>query len=268
MKISIIVSTYNRPSYLALVLSSLMKQKKPGEFEIVIADDGSRNETRCVIERFQKTFPTPIIHAWQEDMGFRLAASRNNACKRSSGDYLVFLDGDCIPQKDFVEKHRKLAEKGYFVTGTRILLSASLSQNLENQTWSLKSDNYLELLGKFLRKDLNKISSLFYNPFFPRKLDKRNWKKLRGCNFAVWREDLFKVNGFDEEFIGWGFEDSEFAVRLINSGIKRKSGNFAVTVFHLYHKELKTKQKGPGWDRLLETLKMNKMACERKITSH
>lgn len=268
MKISVIVSTYNRPSYLALVLASLVNQKKPGEFEIVIADDGSSNKTKCVIESFQKSFATPIIHAWQEDLGFRLAASRNNACKLSSGDYLVFLDGDCIPRKNFVEKHRKLAEKGYFVTGTRVLLSASFSRNLEEQTKTLNPDDYLGLLRNFLKGDLNKISSLFYNPFFPRKFDKLNWKKLRGCNFAVWREDLFRVNGFDEEFTGWGFEDSEFAVRLINSGIKRKAGNFAVTVFHLYHRELKTKQEGPGWDRLLETLKLNKLACEKGITSH
>ena len=76
----------------------------------MIADDGSGPETKKVVEDFQKIFPVPLIHAWQKDLGFRLAASRNNACKLSSGDYLIFLDGDCIPKKDFVEKHRKLAD--------------------------------------------------------------------------------------------------------------------------------------------------------------
>lgn len=265
MKISVIVSTYNRPDYLSFVLSSLKKQLNAGEFEVIIADDGSGNETKQLIEDFQKKFPIPLLHAWQEDIGFRLAASRNNACKLSSGEYLVFLDGDCIPKRDFVEKHRKLAEKGYFVSGTRVLLSEKFSQNLVQQSITLDPNNYLKFFSHFQNKDFNKLSSLFYNPFFPRKLDKENWKKLRGCNFAVWRDDLLKINGFDEQFTGWGFEDSDFAVRLINSGVKRKAGNFAVTVFHLYHKELKTKQEGPGWDRLQETLKKKKTFCQKGI---
>ena len=265
MKISVIVSTYNHPSYLTLVLDSLKNQVNAGEYEIVIADDGSGPETKKVVEDFQKIFPVPLIHAWQKDLGFRLAASRNNACKLSSGDYLIFLDGDCIPKKDFVEKHRKLAEKGFFVTGTRVLLSQTFSLDLENQVTRLDTNNFFKLFRHFFDNHFNKIISVFYNPFFPRKLDKNNWKKLRGCNFAVWREDLFKVNGFDEGFTGWGFEDSDFAVRLINAGVRRKAGNFAVTVFHLYHKELKTKQEGPSWDRLLLTLKQKKVACKKGL---
>ena len=266
MKISVIVSTYNRPGYLALVLNSLANQTSPGEFEVVIADDGGSNENKYVIESFQKTSSTPIFHAWQEDIGFRLAASRNNACRLSSGEYLVFLDGDCIPRKNFVEKHRKLAEKGYFVTGTRVLLSKTFSQALENGVNSLESDNYLKLLNHFANQDFNKLFSLFYLPVLPRKLGTFNWRKLRGCNFAVWRDDLFRINGFDERFKGWGFEDSDFAVRLINSGIKRKAGNFAVTVFHLHHRELKTKLQGRSWDLLQESLQNKKTTCKNGLT--
>lgn len=99
MKISVIVSTYNHPSYLTLVLDSLKNQVNAGEYEIVIADDGSGPETKKVVEDFQKIFPVPLIHAWQEDLGFRLAASRNNACKLSSGDYLIFIDGDAFQKR-------------------------------------------------------------------------------------------------------------------------------------------------------------------------
>ena len=156
MKISVIVSTYNHPSYLTLVLDSLKNQVNAGEYEIVIADDGSGPETKKVVEDFQKIFPVPLIHAWQKDLGFRLAASRNNACKLSSGDYLIFLDGDCIPKKDFVEKHRKLAEKGFFVTGTRVLLSQTFSLDLENQVTRLDTNNFFKLFRHFFDNHFNK----------------------------------------------------------------------------------------------------------------
>ena len=108
MKISVIVATYNWPSALRLSLQSLMRQTAHN-FEIVVADDGSRNETRELIERLTKSSPVPIIHSWQEDIGFSLARSRNQAVLKSHGDYLIFVDGDCIVPKDFVASHLKLA---------------------------------------------------------------------------------------------------------------------------------------------------------------
>ena len=99
MKISVIVATYNWPSALRLSLQSLMRQTAHN-FEIVVADDGSRNETRELIESLAKTSHVPIIHSWQEDIGFRLARSRNQAVLKSHGDYLIFVDGDCIVPKD------------------------------------------------------------------------------------------------------------------------------------------------------------------------
>lgn len=262
MKISVIVSTYNKPTYLKLVLEALKEQQDPGDFEVVIADDGSGMETKAMIDAMRKDFPVVLKHAWQEDKGFRLAASRNNALRKASGSYIIFLDGDCIPRRDFVAKHRRLAEPGFFVTGTRVLLSKEFSYKIESKLESLDSESSPQLFKHYLNKEINKISSLFPNPFYLRKLSKNNWKKLRGCNFALWMKDLERVNGFDEEFIGWGFEDSDLAVRLINSGIKRKSGNFLVTVFHLYHPEKKSKQEGSGWLKLMERIKNKQEICQ------
>ena len=139
----------------------------------MIADDGSGPETKKVVEDFQKIFPVPLIHAWQEDLGFRLAASRNNACKLSSGDYLIFLDGDCIPKKDFVEKHRKLAEKGFFVTGTRVLLSQTFSLDLENQVTRLDTNNFV----------ISSITILIKSfPFFIIHFSRENLIKIIGKN--------------------------------------------------------------------------------------
>lgn len=260
------MTTYNRCGYLNLVLNALKKQRGAGDFEVVIADDGSGPETKELIDVHSLSFPVPLIHAWQEDKGFRASASRNNAFRQSTGDYIIFLDGDCIPADDFIAKHRSLAEKGFFVSGTRILLSANFSEKLESELETLETNNFLCLLKHYWRRDLNKILSALHIPIWPRKLHKNNWKKLRSCNFGVWRKDLISVNGFDENFIGWGFEDSELAVRLINFGVKGKAGNFATTVFHLYHKELKTENCGPGWDRLMKTIETKKIKCKNGIT--
>ena len=265
MKISLIVTTYNRCGYLNLVLKALRNQQNAGDFEVIIADDGSGPDTKKLIEEHAATFPVSLLHAWQEDKGFRASSSRNNAFRKSSGDYIVFLDGDCIPSADFIAKHRSLAEKGFFVFGTRILLSEKFSARLEHEQDSLQSKSFANLLKHYLLKEVNKISSAFYLPFWPRKLTTQNWKKLRSCNFGVWRDDLINVNGFDEDFVGWGFEDSDLAVRLINSEVKGKAGNFAVTVFHLYHKELKTQKAGPGWNRLMDTIRSKKIRCDRGI---
>lgn len=265
MKISVIVSTYNSPNYLKLVLDALGHQKKAGNFEVVIADDGSGEETRHLIEKEKKSFPVSLLHAWQEDKGFRASASRNNAFLRSSGEYIVFLDGDCIPAEDFIDKHRRLAEKGFFVTGTRILLSEKFSAGLVSGLGKLETNNFLSLFKHYCCNEINKVSSALYLPFWPRKLATDSWKKLRSCNFGIWRDDFISVNGFDEDFVGWGFEDSDLAVRLINVGVKGKAGNFAVTAFHLYHKQLKTKKEGPGWDRLTNTIKSKKIWCKNGI---
>jgi len=235
--ISVIVTTYNRPDALLTVLRALAVQQDKA-FEVIVADDGSTSETRAVVEKFSEISPVAVIHVWQEDRGFRAGASRNRAVSRSRGEYLVFLDGDCIPRPDFISNHRLLSEPGFFVAGNRILLSRKftktvLSEELKIGDWSFVKCTIAMLAGK-----INRILPLIALPNgkFRKKL-LQEWRGVRTCNLAVWRKDFIAVNGFDETYEGWGHEDADLAVRLIRGRVYRKDGRFATGVFHLWHTE-------------------------------
>ncbi|HWL73044.1 MAG TPA: glycosyltransferase, partial [Burkholderiaceae bacterium] len=166
MLISVVVATYNRPDALAAVLRSLQKQSDR-EFEVVVADDGSRNDTAQVVQRAHAAFPVPLTHVWQEDAGFRLAAVRNRATARARGNYLVYLDGDCIVRRNFVRAHRDLAERRWCVTGGRVLLSESfthqvLASGTAIEDWSVFYAAVAALQGK-----LNRALSLAHVPLGP-----------------------------------------------------------------------------------------------------
>ena len=256
MLISVIVTTYNRPSTLDKVLDSLNDQTDTN-FEIIIADDGSTNETRELISKWKIKSDIPIIHAWQEDLGFRAATSRNNGIRHAHGDYLIFIDGDCLLRSNFVEQHRLLMEDNYVVAGNRCLLSPELSSQIENGKISIKGWGWSDFFLARIMGKINRLSALMI--FSPkasfRYKSANNWEKVRSCNMAVFKTDIDAVNGFDESFIGWGFEDSDLAVRLINFGLKVKRGSFATTVLHLYHPETVEDQSGPNWDRFQYVLK-------------
>ena len=250
MLISVIVSTYNRPDALSLILKAFNYQTDR-DFEVIIADDGSGVETRKTINRMIIDSNYPITHVWQEDKGFRLAMIRNRAATKAKGDYLIFLDGDCIPRANFIETHRKLAQNGFLVAGNRILLSeefTSLVLKNEEKIWNYSFKNWFKI---YLKKGINRLHPLIVCPYFNNLRNlKDNWKKARGCNFALYKKDYFSVNGCDSSFEGWGYEDSDLAIRLIHSGVKIKSGRYATGVFHLYHKEN---------DRTLEKDNLNKL---------
>ena len=241
IELSIIISTYNRPSALKLVLEAICVQVDQCA-EIVIADDGSTFETELCIEKIKREFPgARIKHVWQEDRGFRLAKIRNLAVKRSEGQYLIFLDGDCIPSPSFVSMHRCLQERGWLVYGQRILTSRFFCGQLEQSYINMRAKNFwgiLNVIKNKLQGNVNRISPVFswpYNLF--RKQDPENWGNIRGCNWAIWKEDYERVNGSDESFCGWGSEDKDLAVRLLNSGVRIKNGKFGPYVLHLWHKQ-------------------------------
>lgn len=235
--ISIIVTTYNREDALAAVLRALTKQTDK-DFEVVVADDGSDPRTGETVAAWKKKAGYPLSHVWHEDRGFRAAESRNRAILAARGDYCIFLDGDCIPRPGFVAAHRRLAEHGCFVTGNRVLLSqpltaAVLRQGLEPEHWSFARWLWQRALGR-----INRVAPLLSLPLGPlRKLRPRAWRGARSCNLAVWRSDLQEVDGFDAAFNGWGREDSDFLVRLLHAGVRRKDGEFATGVLHLWHPE-------------------------------
>ena len=235
--ISILLATYNWPQALKLCLESLATQTDH-QFEIIIADDGSTESTKHIIEAFQVSHEIPITHLWQEDQGFRKTKILNQAIAAAHGSYLIFLDGDCIVQPDFVANHRALAQSGFLVTGSRILLNEKLTQEL--LTWphwnfARFSDN---LLTKRISGEINKYWPLkiqFGNGAW-RNYKKFVWRRIKGCNMACWKSDAESINGFDETMTGWGHEDADFVFRLQRHHIQRKSGSWSTEVLHLFHK--------------------------------
>lgn len=250
MLISVIVATYNRPDALSAVLRSLAKQDD-GNFEVVVADDGSGPSTQAAVARAQSLFKQPLMHVWQEDTGFRLAAARNRATARARGDYLIYLDGDCIVRHHFVRAHRALAERRWCVAGGRVLLSEAFTREILTSDAAIEDWNLIDAARAASQKKLNRASSLPWLPLGPlRKIGGRRWQRLRGCNFALYRADVQGVNGFDEQFAGWGFEDSDFALRLIQSSVQIKSGRLATNVYHLWHKDNDRAATNANWQRL------------------
>lgn len=236
--ISVIVTTYNRPDALDAVLRGLAHQDDRS-VEVVVADDGSGAGTAQVIARWAAATDLPVVHAWQPDQGFRAAESRNRAILASRGAYCIFLDGDCIPRRDFVARHRALTEPGWFVTGNRILLSPALSERIlregiEAERWSLE-----KLLRERLAGGINRVFPALRLPLgrLRKALNPGAWSGARSCNLAVWRCDLDRVDGFDAAFSGWGLEDSDLVIRLIRAGVSRKDGRFSTGVLHLWHPE-------------------------------
>jgi glycosyltransferase involved in cell wall biosynthesis len=235
--ISVIVTTYNREDALEAVLRSLARQTDR-DFEVIVADDGSRRATADLIQSWKTKLGHPLTHVWHEDRGFRAAEIRNRAILASRGSYCIFLDGDCIARPDFVATHRRLAEPGWFVTGNRILLSPELTakvvrDRLTPEVWWLGA-----FLAQRAHGGINRFGALLHLPLGPlRRLRQKAWRGARSANLAVWRSDLARVDGFDADYSGWGKEDSDIIVRLLRAGRRRKDGIFATAVLHLWHAE-------------------------------
>ena len=236
--VSLVIATYNWPAALDRVLASTLAQTSPPE-QVLIADDGSTEDTTVLIERWQPAFDGRLVHVWRPDDGFRAGEVRNRAARDATGDLLVFVDGDCLLRPDVIARHRELAEPGCAVAGNRMLLSRELTEAIV----AGRVDPLHWRLADWLRaRRANEVGRLFPLLSLPgqawRKVRPRNWLQFRSCNIAVWRDDFVRVNGFDERISGWGFEDSDLAIRLINAGVRIKSGRFATAVLHLWHREL------------------------------
>lgn len=240
--ISLIITTYNRPDALSAVVQACFAQDDKN-FEIIIADDGSTNNTRETIAALQARSPVPMKHVWQEDIGFRAARARNLGTLAAQGEYIIFIDGDCVPQQDFIANHRRLSKPGFVVTGSRVLLSEAYTRRLLEQHLDIQRLGALEKFKLYLAGSANKfLQTMLTLPDMGRESKRFTWRRIKSCNMAVWRSDLELVNGFDESFTGWGHEDSDLVVRLFNAGVMRKSGAFATEVYHLWHREAKRDQ--------------------------
>ena len=229
MKLSLVITTYNNPAALKKVMDSILAQTRPPD-EVFIADDGSDKETFHIVRNFSGVAPFPIVHVWQEHKGFRAAKIRNEAIKQTSGDYIILLDGDCIANRHFVSDHLLLAEKGYFIQGKRVFVNKD-SVKIFNHEYA---NSALTLIQLALR---GKISNIHHLIRFPCHISVRN-KNLTGvksCNMSFFKKDFIAVNGFNEDFEGWGKEDSELVVRFYKYGLKRKDVKFRSCCYHLFH---------------------------------
>jgi len=259
MRLSLIITTYNWPEALLLVLKSIECQTILPD-EVIIADDGSTFDTCNLIKKFKKGSNLNIVHSWHEDYGFRVARSRNKAISKSSGEYLVLIDGDSILHPQFIKDHLYISEPGYFVQGSRVLVSFQATKNALEQ-----KNIFFPFFTSGLKNRKNAIRSKLLS-----KLFSRNEKRLQGiksCNMAFFKKDFIKINGFNNDFEGWGREDSEFVVRLINSGIKRKNIRFSAVQFHLWHNENSRKSLEKNDAKLDDAINKSMKWCENGFNS-
>jgi glycosyltransferase involved in cell wall biosynthesis len=252
---SLLISTYNWPDALNLCLKSVLQQTVfPAE--IIIADDGSTEDTRQLIQKFSPQSPVPVVHVWHPDEGFQLSKIRNRAIAKATQPYIIQIDGDLILNKYFISDHLHIREQGFFVSGSRVLLSGTTSEallqhgSIEVQKHHRGSKNFF---NRFRNRTLRQVLSTRY------KIGGANKYYVKGCNMAFWKSDLLAVNGYNESFTGWGREDSELAIRLINAGVKKKFLKMGGTTYHLFHKEV---------SRELEprNIKLMEMAITKKLT--
>lgn len=251
--ISLIISTYNWPDALDATLRALSKQTKPGHFEVIIADDGSKPDTAQLIQTWQQKAHFEINHAWQADQGFRAARSRNNALLKAAGDYIIFLDGDCIPRRSFIANHRHLARQQHFVAGNRVLLDEAFTQQHLSVKTDLSQKSWWFWLKTRLQGHCNRCLALLTLPLGPlRDYQPKRWQGARTCNLAAWTKDLFTINGFDQHYEGWGYEDTDLVLRLMRIGCRRRSGRFATSVLHCFHQLVERKNTEKNLQRLHE----------------
>lgn len=268
MKIAVVVTTYNRPDALRAVLDGYLAQRDQ-DFELLIADDGSTRDTGALVEAFRRRAPFPVRHVWHEDRGFRAAAIRNRALAETRADYVIFSDGDCIPLADFVARHRRLAEPGWFLSGNRILLSEAFTRRVLEHGLPVHAWPLARWLGAWRRRDINRWLPLVTVAGSGwRRHSPERWRGAKTCNLSAWRADLLRVNGLDERYSGWGLEDSDLVVRLLRAGVRHKSARFAAPVLHLWHRENDRASLADNQRRLDAVLRNERIEAEEGVARY
>jgi glycosyltransferase involved in cell wall biosynthesis len=221
--------SYERPQHLRLALSGYLHQSV-GDYEILVADDGSGPETAEAVERFAKRAPFPVHHVWQPDRGYRRTAILNRAIVKTSADYVVFTDGDCVPAPDLLERHLGERRPGRMLIGGYVRVPRELGDRVD--------ENWVASRGYQTR----------LTPWTRWQLQRRHWKNLwqiwtrrrrrphnLGLNMSLWKADLLRVNGFDENIVNWGNDDGDLRERLKMVGVWPRSIWNRALVFHLDH---------------------------------
>jgi glycosyltransferase involved in cell wall biosynthesis len=246
MRVSVVVVTYNWPQALQLVLRALARQSTLPE-EVIVSDDGSRADTRDLLTAMARDFPTRLVHLWQADDGARMSRARNRGIAAARGNYVVFLDGDMLAQRDFIADHLAFAQRGCFVQGSRVLTG-------ERCATALLAHQQLDV--GFFTADIERRRHTLRVP------------ALKSCNWGFWREDLLALNGFNEAMTGWGREDNELALRAFHMGLQRRDLRFAGLAVHLWHATRKNLVDNPNDAVLAATRASGAVRCEVGLAQH
>ncbi len=227
---SLVITTYNWIDALRLTLDSVARQSLLPD-EVIIADDGSRADTADFIRNYAKTFPTRLVHLWGEDDGYRRSVMVNKAFQTAQGDYILQTDGDILLHPNFVADHLHWAQRGVYARGSRSFLDEKMSHRIFSG--ELNPAKLPVFAGS---NPLNAIRL----PLFSKIVShlSRDIDNVKGCNMAFFRDDLLKINGYDNTLVGWGHEDKDLSFRLSNAGVRMRKIKFEALVFHLHHKFL------------------------------
>jgi glycosyltransferase involved in cell wall biosynthesis len=247
---SLCISTYNWPAALSGCLHTVLQQSVLPT-EIIIGDDGSTNDTKKIIEVFAATSSVPTKHIWQADDGFKLATIRNKSFAAAKSEYIIQIDGDLLLHKHFIKDHLHFAKLGYFVSGSRTLLS-------QQYTHQLFANNGLKIPSITSNHVTKKYNALRCRALaqaqIALKKSANNYKYVLGANMAFFKKDLIAVNGYNEDITGWGKEDNELAVRLQQAGAKLRLLKNAAVVWHLYHQEAAKNNMAQNEQMLAQTI--------------
>jgi len=254
---TLLISTYNWKEALELVLLSVSNQSLLPN-EIVIADDGSTNDTKLLIDKFKEILNVPIIHVWHEDAGFTKTIILNKALEKVTSDYIIQIDGDIILHKHFVRDHIYYAQKNVYLFGSR----TSLKEGYSKKVLLAKKIKFNWFNRGILRK-----TRAIYIPFFNKsaKPSKKLSSKLRGCNISYWKKDALNINGYNEDLVGWGYEDFEFTQRLLNSGVSSFRLKHTAIQYHIYHPEAPKGNTEIGDSIIIKTTQEKIIKCNNGI---
>jgi glycosyltransferase involved in cell wall biosynthesis len=262
MRVALVITTYERPDALAAVLESVGRQRV-APHEVIVADDGSGPATRELVQGFAALSTTPVRFVSQPHAGFRLTRLRNLAIAATLLDYLLFVDGDMLLHPEFIADHARIARRGRFTQGVRVRADAALTRALiddATQPMRLWSRGLGGLRRAYLLHSpaLGAATRTFANGFIA----------IKGCNQGYWRDDLVRVNGFNEAIEGWGPEDKELAARLRHAGVRRQTLLFGGIACHLHHAPA-SRTALPANQALLEaTVSGRLVRCERGLDAH
>jgi GT2 family glycosyltransferase len=231
LELSVVLTTYQRPEHLERSLASLALQRSmEGRFEVIVADDGSTDRTHSIVREFSRTAKFPVKLTTHPHGGFRVALCRNDGVRASSAPYLLFSDSDCIFPPDHLHQHLRARKAGIVRAGDCFRLDEEPTNRLD--VAAIESGEYCNWISGEERQRIRRrrIKDQCYRLMgHPRK------PKLTGCNIAISRVDLEAVNGFDQDFVGWGCEDDDLAFRLRKAGMRIGSVLGYTCAYHMWH---------------------------------